>query len=243
VSLAVEEKTILGVMGPNGAGKTTLFDLLSGFVPLDNGTVYLQGRDVTSFGSAQRARSGLGRSFQDAHLFPSLTVAETIAVSLERFTSARDPVSAALHLPRVYESERKVVLQVAELVEIMGLGAYENKFISELSTGTRRMVDLACVIAHRPLVVLLDEPSSGIAQKEAEALVPVLQRIRDEMGSSLVVIEHDIGLLSEISDQFIALDQGSVIARGVPSDVLNDPLVISSYLGSSKETIQRSGTI
>ena len=125
----------------------------------------------------------------------------------------------------------------------MGLGAYENKFISELSTGTRRMVDLACVIAHCPLVVLLDEPSSGIAQKEAEALVPVLQRIRDEMGSSLVVIEHDIGLLSEISDQFIALDQGSVIARGVPSDVLNDPLVISSYLGSSKETIQRSGTI
>jgi ABC-type branched-subunit amino acid transport system ATPase component/sugar phosphate permease len=243
VSLAVEEKTILGIMGPNGAGKTTLFDLLSGFVPLDNGTVYLQGRDVTSFGSAQRARSGLGRSFQDARLFPSLTVAETIAVSLERFTSARDPISAALHLPRVYESERKIVLQVAELVDIMGLGAYENKFISELSTGTRRMVDLACVIAHRPLVVLLDEPSSGIAQKEAEALVPVLRRIRDEMGSSLVVIEHDIGLLSDISDQFIALDQGSVIARGTPSDVLNDPLVISSYLGSSKETIQRSGTL
>ena len=125
----------------------------------------------------------------------------------------------------------------------MGLSAYQNKFIGELSTGTRRMVDLACVIAHRPLIVLLDEPSSGIAQKEAEALIPVLHRIRDEMGSSLVVIEHDIGLLSEISDRFIALDQGSVIARGTPEEVLDDPLVISSYLGTSKATIQRSGQI
>ena len=125
----------------------------------------------------------------------------------------------------------------------MGLGAYENKFVGELSTGTRRMVDLACVIAHRPLVVLLDEPSSGIAQKEAEQLVPVLHRIREEMGSSLVVIEHDIGLLSEVSDRFIALEQGSVIAQGTPEEVLNDPLVISSYLGTSKETIQRSGNI
>ena len=125
----------------------------------------------------------------------------------------------------------------------MGLGAYENKFVGELSTGTRRMVDLACVIAHRPLVVLLDEPSSGIAQKEAEQLVPVLRRIREEMGSSLVVIEHDIGLLSEVSDRFIALEQGSVIAQGTPEEVLNDPLVISSYLGTSKETIQRSGNI
>ena len=125
----------------------------------------------------------------------------------------------------------------------MGLGAYENKFVGELSTGTRRMVDLACVIAHRPLVVLLDERSSGITQKEAEQLVPVLHRIREDMGSSLVIIEHDIGLLSEVSDRFIALEQGSVIARGTPEEVLNNPLVISSYLGTSKETIQRSGSI
>ncbi|MEE2682603.1 MAG: MFS transporter [Actinomycetota bacterium] len=243
ISFNVEEKEIIGIMGPNGAGKTTLFDLLSGFVPADNGTVHLSGRDITGFSSSERARIGLGRSFQDARLFPSLTVAETIAVSLERFTTARDPISAALHLPRSYESEKHVSRRVSELIDVMGLNAYENKFVGELSTGTRRMVDLACVIAHRPLVVLLDEPSSGIAQKEAEELIPVLRRIRDEMGSSLVVIEHDIGLLAEISDRFIALDQGAVIARGAPEEVLNNPLVISSYLGASKATIQRSGNI
>ncbi|MEG3586909.1 MAG: MFS transporter [Actinomycetota bacterium] len=243
VTFSVKEKEIVGVMGPNGAGKTTLFDLLSGFVPINSGTVQLQNRDITTSSSAERARFGLGRSFQDARLFPSLTVSETIAVALERFTASRDPISAALHLPRSYESEKRVSSQVAELIGVMGLSAYQNKFIGELSTGTRRMVDLACVIAHRPLVVLLDEPSSGIAQKEAEALIPVLRRIRDEMGSSLVVIEHDIGLLSEISDRFIALDQGSVIARGTPEEVLNDPLVISSYLGTSKATIRRSGQI
>ncbi|HJM97903.1 MAG TPA: MFS transporter [Acidimicrobiales bacterium] len=243
VTFSVKEKEIVGIMGPNGAGKTTLFDLLSGFVPVNSGTVHLMNRDITSSSPSDRARYGLGRSFQDARLFPSLTVAETIAVALERFTSARDPISAAFHLPRSYESEKRVTKQVAELIEVMGLNAYENKFIGELSTGTRRMVDLACVIAHRPLVVLLDEPSSGIAQREAEELIPVLRRIREEMGSSLVVIEHDIGLLSEISDRFIALDQGSVIARGTPEEVLNDPLVISSYLGTSKATIQRSGEI
>jgi branched-chain amino acid transport system ATP-binding protein len=243
VSFEVEEKEIVGIMGPNGAGKTTLFDLLSGFVPADNGTVHLLNRNITASSPSERALYGLGRSFQDAKLFPSLTVAETIAVALERFTVARDPISAALYLPRSYESEKRVNMQVSELIDVMGLSAYENKFVGELSTGTRRMVDLACVIAHRPLVVLLDEPSSGIAQKEAEELIPVLRRIREEMGSSLVVIEHDIGLLSEISDRFIALDQGSVIARGTPEEVLNDPLVISSYLGTSKTTIRRSGEI
>ncbi len=241
VSLAVGANSILGVIGPNGAGKTTMFDLISGFVPVDEGEVHLDGQNVTGLSAAARARAGLGRSFQDARLFPALTVTETIAVALERFTAARDPVSAALHLPRTYESEQQTTTRVAELIELMGLGAYRNKFIRELSTGTRRLVDLACVIAHRPLVVLLDEPSSGIAQREAEALAPVLRRIRDDMGSSLVVIEHDMPLLSAISDEFVALDQGSVLARGTPAEVLADPQVVASYLGSNEAAIARSG--
>ena len=104
------------------------------------------------------------------------------------------------------------------------------------------MVDLACVIAHKPAVVLLDEPSSGIAQKEAEQLSPVLKRIRNEMNTALVVIEHDIALLTDLSERFIALNQGTVIAQGEPDEVLNNPKVVSSYLGSTKEIIQRSGT-
>jgi len=243
VTFDVRSNEIIGIMGPNGAGKTTLFDLLSGFVPLQGGSIKLLGRDITTKSPAERSKLGLGRSFQDARLFPSLTVAETIAVGLERFTSAKNPISGALHLPHVSRSEKEIRKQVSDLIELMGLGAYENKFISELSTGTRRMVDLACVIAHKPAVVLLDEPSSGIAQKEAEQLSPVLKRIRNEMNAALVVIEHDIALLADLSDKFVALNQGTVIARGEPDKVLANPTVVSSYLGSSKETIQRSGTL
>ncbi len=243
VTFDVDSNEIIGIMGPNGAGKTTLFDLLSGFVPLQGGSIKLLGQEITKKSPSERSKLGLGRSFQDARLFPSLTVAETIAVALERFTSAKNPISGALHLPHVSRSEKEIRKQVNDLIELMGLGAYENKFISELSTGTRRMVDLACVIAHKPAVVLLDEPSSGIAQKEAEQLSPVLKRIRNEMNAALVVIEHDIALLAGLSDRFIALNQGTIIAQGEPDEVLSNPSVVSSYLGSSKETIQRSGTV
>jgi branched-chain amino acid transport system ATP-binding protein len=240
VSIHVAPKEILGVIGPNGAGKTTLFDLLSGFVPVDSGRVELAGADVTGQGAAGRARRGLGRSFQDARLFPSLTVQEALAVSLERWVTSRDPISAALHLPNSYDAERKVARRVEELIELLGLGAYRSKFIRELSTGTRRVVDLAGLLAHRPSVILLDEPSSGIAQREVEALGPMLQRIRGETGASLVVIEHDMPLLRSVSDRLVAMDQGAVIAVGTPDAVLDDPIVIESYLGPDETAVNRS---
>jgi branched-chain amino acid transport system ATP-binding protein len=240
VSLTVHNGEIVGIIGPNGAGKTTLFDLISGTVAPDAGRVLLNGADVTGLGPDGRARRGLGRSFQDARLFPSLTVEETIAVALERSVRARDPISAALHLPTVYDSEIAVANRVAELVELLGLHAYRGKFIHELSTGTRRIVDLACLLGHRPLVVLLDEPSSGIAQREAEALGPLLVQIRDGLQASLVVIEHDISLVSSIADRLIAMDQGRVIASGPTSAVLDDPAVIDSYLGTRRASaVQR----
>ena len=118
---------------------------------------------------------------------------------------------------------------------------YRNSFVRELSTGTRRIVDLACLVAHRPAVILLDEPSSGIAQREVEALAPVVERLRDEMGASLVIIEHDIPFVSGVADRLIALDQGRVVTTGSPSDVLAHPDVIESYLGTSSAAIARSG--
>lgn len=129
-----------------------------------------------------------------------------------------------------------------ELIELMNLGDYRNSFVRELSTGTRRAVDLACIAAHRPVMVLLDEPSSGIAQREVEALAPVLRRLRDEMGASLLVIEHDIPLISSISDRLVALDQGAVLTEGAPADVLGHPDVIESYLGNNAAARERSGT-
>ncbi|HSP03277.1 MAG TPA: ATP-binding cassette domain-containing protein, partial [Acidimicrobiales bacterium] len=139
-----------------------------------------------------------------------------------------------------YDAEQKVARRVEELVELLGLGAYRSKFIRELSTGTRRVVDLAGLLAHRPSVILLDEPSSGIAQREVEALGPMLERIRRETGASLIVIEHDMPLLRSVSDRLVAMDQGAVIATGAPDAVLEDPTVIESYLGPDDTAIHRS---
>ena len=241
VSFAVGKGEIVGMIGPNGAGKTTLFDLISGYVTADAGRVLLDGRDISSNSATVRARRGLGRSFQDARLFPDMTVAEGIAVALERWTTQRSVLAAALRFPTVFDDEERTHVRVDELIGVMNLGAYRNSFIRELSTGTRRIVDLACLVGHRPTVVLLDEPSSGIAQREVEALAPVLLRLRDEMGASLLVIEHDLPLISSISDRLIALDHGELIAIGSPADVLTHPDVVESYLGNSAAARQRSG--
>jgi branched-chain amino acid transport system ATP-binding protein len=232
---------IVGVIGPNGAGKTTVFDLVSGFTPADTGTIRFGGRDVTGLAASQRAELGLGRSFQNARLFPELTVAETLAIAQERFVGSRSVFVAALHLPMAVESELTVAARVDELIELMGLGDYRHRFVRELSTGTRRVVDLACLVAHRPTVILLDEPTSGIAQREVEALAPVIRRLRDEMGASLVIVEHDIPFVSGVSDRLLAFEQGRVIATGLPSDVLEHPDVVESYLGTSSAAIARSG--
>ena len=237
----VYEREIVGMIGPNGAGKTTIFDLISGFVPLDMGRVVLGGREIGELPAEERASAGLGRSFQDARLFPDMTVEETLAVSLERWITNRSALAAAVRWPAVFDDEERTALRVDELIELMHLGDYRNAFVRELSTGTRRVVDLACIAAHRPVMVLLDEPSGGIAQREVEALAPVLRRLRDEMGASLLVIEHDIPLVSSISDRLVALDQGAVLTSGTPSDVLAHPDVIESYLGNNTAARARSG--
>ena len=240
VSLEVFPGEIMGFLGPNGAGKTTLFDVLSGFLTPERGDVLLDGTSIVGMNPDGRARRGLGRSFQDGRLFPALTVAETIAVAFERSIKVRSPLAAMAYVP-VIRSERDVKVRAEELIELLGLGAFRDKYIRELSTGSRRVVDLACVLAHDPSVLLLDEPSSGIAQREAEALGPLLQRIRAMTGASLLVIEHDVPLLTSIADRMIALDLGEVVAVGPPSEVIRDPRVVASYLGESEAVVARSG--
>jgi branched-chain amino acid transport system ATP-binding protein len=123
----------------------------------------------------------------------------------------------------------------------MNLGAFRDKFVAELSTGSRRIVDLAMSIAHDPAVLLLDEPSSGIAQRETEALGPLLNRIQSETGCAMLIIEHDMPLITSVSDEILALDLGRVLVRGTPAEVTSNPLVIESYLGGDIDVIQRSG--
>jgi ABC-type branched-subunit amino acid transport system ATPase component len=241
VDLEVRQGEIVGLIGHNGAGKTTLMDCISGFLPLDGGRIRLRGVDVTEWPPFMRAHGAMGRSFQDALLFPSLTVAETIAVARERHLASRDLFAAALQLPASYESELRVALEVDDLIALMGLGAYRQKLTGELSTGTRRIVDLACILAQEPRILLLDEPSGGVAQKETEALGPLLRQIAARTGCSILIIEHDMPLVSGLCDRLVALELGQVIAEGSPAEVLEHPAVIASYLGTDEAAIARSG--
>ncbi len=243
VDLQLREGQILGLIGHNGAGKTTLMDCISGFLEIEAGRIFVRGHDVTEWAPHERAKGGVARSFQDALLYPSLTVAETIAVARERHLGSTDIVAAALQLPASYESELAVAAKVDELVELMGLGAFRQKLTGELSTGTRRIVDLACILAQDPKVLMLDEPSGGVAQKETEALGPLLIRVREQIGCSVVVIEHDMPLLRTICDEMIALELGGIIAQGSPEEVLEHPAVIESYLGTDDTAINRSGAV
>ncbi|MDP1794425.1 MAG: ATP-binding cassette domain-containing protein [Acidimicrobiales bacterium] len=154
---------------------------------------------------------------------------------------SKDLIAAAFQLPASYESEIAVSEKVEELIELMGLGAFREKLTGELSTGSRRIVDLACILAQEPSVLMLDEPSGGVAQKETEALAPLLLRVRDHTGCSILVIEHDMPLLKNICDRMIALELGGIIAEGTPEYVLEHPKVIESYLGTDDTAINRSG--
>jgi ABC-type branched-subunit amino acid transport system ATPase component len=144
--------------------------------------------------------------------------------------------------PHARRAERAARVKADDVVELMGLARYAGKFVRELSTGTRRVVDLGCLLLQQPRVILFDEPSSGIAQREAEALGPLLQRIREQTGAALLVIEHDMPLLLGISDRLYALETGTVVVEGAPADVVRDERVVASYLGDDRAAIHRSGT-
>jgi len=243
VGLRVHAAEVVGIIGANGAGKTTLFDALSGFVTLTSGTVHLAGQDVTLLGPDARARLGMTRSFQDARLFSALTVRESIMLAMERHGAVRSAAMSALWLPPVRQSEARLRRRADMLIEVLGLQRYADWFVGELSTGTRRIADIACTMAAEPEVLLLDEPSSGVAQAEVQELGPLLQRLRAETGCAMLVIEHDMSLIATVSDRLIAMELGTVMSEGRPEDVLSDARVVASYLGTSKEAIARTAAM
>lgn len=240
VSLDVAAGEIVGIIGPNGAGKTTLFDVISGHQDA-SGSVVLGETDLADLAPDARARLGLGRSFQSARLFPTLTVRENVAVALEK-RAVTNPLHAAFWTPKGRRGERTIQSRTDGLIDLFGLRPYASKFVREISTGTRRAVEVACMVASEPKVLLLDEPSTGMAQAEIEALGPALSRIVRETGAGMLVIEHDIPLITSISDRLVAMDLGRVVLTGTPDEVRSHPRVLESYLAASDAVIQRSGS-
>lgn len=238
VDLEVRHGEIVGLIGTNGAGKTTFMNAICGLVPA-SGSVELYGTDVSKMASHRRHARHLGRTFQAATLFPDLTVRETVQVALEAQAPTRF-LTAALPYPFGRAHEQRQAHAADELIGFLGLGDYANSFIGELSTGTRRIVELCCLVGGGNRLLCLDEPTAGVAQREAEALVPLLHGIRRELDASVLIIEHDMPMIMSISDRVYCLEQGKVIASGEPTDVRDNPLVVASYLGTDQRAIDRS---
>jgi ABC-type branched-subunit amino acid transport system ATPase component/ABC-type branched-subunit amino acid transport system permease subunit len=233
--LSVRDGEIVGLIGPNGAGKTTLVDALSGFVTPDAGRVHFAGVDVTRLGPRLRALAGLARSFQDSRLVPGLTTGESLALASERTAAPPGPLSAALRLPGSGQFEATVGERVETLLDDLGLEPWRDRFPGQLSTGVRRLVELASLVAQEPRVLLLDEPSAGLAEPETRALGRLLLRVRDRTGCAIVIVAHDVPLLLSIADRLVAMDLGRVIADGPPAEVVRHPDVVSSYLGTAAD--------
>jgi ABC-type branched-subunit amino acid transport system ATPase component len=215
-------------------------NVISGVLRPDKGSVRISGREVSDLPPDFRAAFGMARTFQDARLFGGLTVTETIQAAMAYHRKV-GIVSAMVSAPWARVTESRSRLAAEEIVDRFGLSAWADTLVSELSTGTRRICDLAAQVAVAPRLVLLDEPTAGVAQRDAEAFGPLLRRIREELDCSILIVEHDMPLLMGLCDRVYAMEAGRVIADGTPEEIRHDPAVVASYLGTRHAAVGRSG--
>ena len=238
--MAVEPGEVVALLGPNGSGKTTLLDVISGQLSPTEGHVIVDGIDLVDHRPEDRAGLGMVRSFQDCRLFPELSVEDALLVAED----ARRPVgvaAATFQLPPTRRTEADKRRRVDGLIGAFHLEPFRGHLIGQLSTGTRRVVDLACIVGANPRLLLLDEPTAGIAEKEAEAFVPLLKRLHEVTGATIVLVEHDVGLAVALAHRLVVMTTGRVVSSGPPATVLADPAAVDAYLGASPEALARSG--
>ena len=238
--LSAEPGAIVGLIGPNGSGKTTMLDVISGLVTPQAGSVQLDGESLVEYLPEERSSLGLVRSFQDCRLFPELSVEDVLLLTLD----ARRPVgvvSSTLQLPWARRAERSKRVEVDGVVAAFGIDRFRRHRIAQLSTGTRRVVDLASMVLARPRLLLLDEPTAGIAQREAEAFVPLLRRLHQLADTTIVLVEHDVPLVFALCTRVVMMETGAVVSSGTPDEVGRDPRALAAYLGASEEALAVSG--
>jgi branched-chain amino acid transport system ATP-binding protein len=233
VSVETSAGTIAALIGPNGAGKTTLFQCLTGVETPDDGRVLLNGRDITSLRSDARARLGVGRTFQQLAIFPTLTVADNLRVGAENRTTA--PVLRRIGgllaglIGVTVGDQAPHEHRVDEVIELLGLGAVRDSAAATLPTGTLRTVELGRALCHDPQVLLLDEPASGLDTIETEDLQRVLRDVAST-GLAILLVEHDVDLVFHLADRVYAMAEGRLIAAGSPDEVRHAPAVREAYL-------------
>lgn len=234
VDFQVAEGLVAALIGPNGAGKTTLLNVVSGLVGSSSGTVELLGRDMTSLPAWVRAEAGVVRTFQNLEVFTTMSVLENVMTGAHRVVKY-GVLGALFKTPEYFRGERRCRALAEEKLEFVGLQGLGRLPAADLPYGRQRLLELARALAAQPRVLLLDEPAAGLNTRETQALAALIRRIRDELGITVVIVEHDMELIMGVSDAVTVLNFGQVIASGTPQEIQRNPEVVAAYLGEEAE--------
>lgn len=232
-NLEIYERDLVGLIGPNGAGKTTVFNILTGVYTPTSGEYYFNEELVTKISTTNLVRKGLARTFQNIRLFKYLSVLENVMVAYN-FHMKYGILTGMLRLPSYWKEEKKVREKSLELLKIFNLDKYAEQTAGNLPYGEQRKLEIARAMATNPKLLLLDEPAAGMNPTETEDLMKTIKLIRDTFKIAILLIEHDMKLVLGICEKLVVLDYGTVLASGVPQEVVNNPKVISAYLGDDE---------